>query len=97
LKRGRKEERKKEMSCPDCFSGSIHEGQPKGQTTKLHGLDVYVSSPPQDPSKPSKGIVVVISDAFGWEFVNNRLLADHYAEKGNFTIYLPDFMNGVLL
>ncbi|KAM3548269.1 hypothetical protein ARSEF4850_009512, partial [Beauveria asiatica] len=25
---------------------------------------------------------------------NNRLLADNYSEKGDFTVYLPDFMNG---
>lgn len=83
------------MSCPDCFSGSIHEGQPKGQITKLHGLDVYVSSPPE--GKPSKGIIIIVPDAFGWEFVNNRLLSDHYAEKGNFTVYLPEFMNGIYI
>lgn len=83
------------MSCPDCFAGSVHDGQPTGQITKLHGLDVYVSSPPE--GHPSKGIVIIVPDAFGWEFVNNRLLADHYAEKGNFTVYLPEFMNGLSL
>ncbi|KAH8698341.1 dienelactone hydrolase family protein [Talaromyces proteolyticus] len=79
------------MSCPQCFSGSVHEGTPKGEITKLHGLDAYVSAPPQEPAK---GIVIIVPDAFGWEFVNLRLLADHYAEKGNFKVYLPDFMNG---
>lgn len=41
-----------------------------------------------------KGIVVIIPDAFGWEFVNNRLMVDEYARKGDFTVFLPDFMNG---
>lgn len=37
----------------------------------------------------------MIPDAFGWDFVNNRLLCDQYAEKG-FLVYLPDFMGGEL-
>lgn len=27
-------------------------------------------------------------------FVNNKLLADHYASKGQYLVYLPDFMDG---
>ncbi|KAF2084768.1 dienelactone hydrolase family protein [Saccharata proteae CBS 121410] len=80
------------MSCPDCFSGSVHSGTPKGQVTKLHGLDTYISEPAEGVLV--KGIIVIIPDAFGWEFVNNRILADHYAEKGSFKVYLPEFMDG---
>ncbi|KAF4978010.1 hypothetical protein FZEAL_5555 [Fusarium zealandicum] len=80
------------MSCPDCFQGSVHNGQPRGNTIKLHGLDAYVVEPPQ--GKPVKGIIVVIPDAFGWDFVNCRLLADHYADKSDYKVYLPDFMLG---
>lgn len=80
------------MVCADCFRGSIHEGQPKGEVTTIHGLQTYVSRPPNG-AQP-RGVVVVIPDAFGWEFGNSRLLADTYAEKGNFLVYLPDFMNG---
>ncbi|KKK19291.1 hypothetical protein AOCH_000600 [Aspergillus ochraceoroseus] len=84
------------MSCPDCFSGHIHEGTPKGSVTTLHGLNVYVAEPSGDPAHEIKGIVVIIPDAFGWDFVNNRLLADNYAEKGKYKVYLPDFMNGMV-
>lgn len=80
------------MSCPDCFKGTIHEGNPRGRVIKLHGLDTYVTEP--SDGRVAKGIVVIIPDAFGWEFINIRLLADHYADKGNFTVYLPDFMKG---
>ncbi|MCJ1238274.1 hypothetical protein MMC14_006263 [Varicellaria rhodocarpa] len=69
------------MSCPDCFSGHVHAGTPTGKTTKLHGLDVYVAEPTES-STPPKGIIIIIPDAFGWEFVNNRILADHYADRG---------------
>ncbi|KAK5988269.1 Hydrolase pyvD-like protein [Cladobotryum mycophilum] len=80
------------MSCPDCFKGHVHEGTPTGNITKIHGRNTYVALPPEgvDP----KGIIVIIPDAFGWEFVNNRLLVDHYAILGSYTVYLPDFMDG---
>ncbi|KAL4796760.1 hypothetical protein BDV19DRAFT_387953 [Aspergillus venezuelensis] len=82
------------MSCPDCFAGHIHSGTPKGHVTTLHGLDTYVSEPEDVAKDEVKVIVVIIPDAFGWEFVNNRLLADHYADMGKFRVYLPDFMHG---
>ncbi|KAI9830154.1 MAG: hypothetical protein M1819_005831 [Sarea resinae] len=81
------------MSCRDCFSGTLHSGTPKGSTTRLHGLNTYVAEPPSADS-PLKGIVVVIPDLFGWETPNSRCLADEYARKGNFRVYLPDFMDG---
>ena len=81
------------MSCPSCFKGTIHNAQnPKGKITKLHGLDTYVAEPSNGRS--ARAILVIIPDAFGWEFENNRLLADRYATKGNYKVYLPDFMNG---
>ncbi|KAL3473574.1 dienelactone hydrolase family protein [Aspergillus californicus] len=81
------------MSCPDCFSGHINPDTPKGHVTTLHGLETYVSEP-SIPENEIKGIVIIVPDAFGWEFVNNRILADHYAEMGGFKVYLPDFMHG---
>ncbi|KAL1852103.1 hypothetical protein Daus18300_012315 [Diaporthe australafricana] len=80
------------MSCPDCFSGFEHDGTPKGKMIKLHGLDSYVTEPAE--RKPVKGIIVIIPDAFGIEFVNNKILADTYAAKGDYKVYLPDFMLG---
>lgn len=63
-----------------------------GSMTKLHGLDTYVVEPPQ--GRQPKGIIVYIPDAFGIDFVNNKLLADAYARGGDFKVYLPDFMLG---
>lgn len=59
---------------------------------KLHGLDTYLVEPPE--GRKVKGIIVLIPDAFGIEFVNNKLLADSYARKGDYKVYLPDFMFG---
>ncbi|KAK0764336.1 hypothetical protein N5P37_003735 [Trichoderma harzianum] len=80
------------MSCPDCYRGSVHEGEPRGTVTRAYGLETYVVEPAD--GTPLKGIAVIIPDAFGWAFVNTRLLADKYADQGGFKVYAPDFMNG---
>ena len=79
------------MSCMECFSGHVHRGLPTGNITRLHGLDTYVVEP---RNGEVKGLIIIIPDAFGWDFVNNRILADHYAEKGRYGVFLPDFMKG---
>lgn len=80
------------MPCRDCATGTLHEGTPKGRVETVHGLPTYIAEP---PSGTPKAIIVIIPDAFGWELPNSRVLADSYAEKGNFRVYLPDFMDGM--
>ncbi|CAK7231527.1 hypothetical protein SBRCBS47491_007961 [Sporothrix bragantina] len=80
------------MSCPDCFSGSVKDGKPRGEVVTLHGIQAYATGP--SDGRTPKAIIVIIPDAFGWEFVNNRLLADHYADRGDYKVYLPEFMAG---
>jgi len=82
------------MPCQDCASGTLHGGTPTGKVIALHGLPTYVTEP---PSGTPKGIVVIIPDAFGWELPNTRVLADSYAKKGNFRVYVPEFMDGMYL
>lgn len=80
------------MACVDCVKGYVRtDKQPTGTVQNLYGLSTYVSQP--SSGKHVKGIVVFVPDAFGWEFVNNRILADTYAEAG-YRVYLPDFMVG---
>ncbi|RMZ77712.1 hypothetical protein DV738_g4239, partial [Chaetothyriales sp. CBS 135597] len=69
------------MACPDCFSGFERtDAKPAGTETTVFGVPTY-------------GIIVIIADLFGWQFVNNRLLADTYAAAG-YRVYVPDFMAG---
>lgn len=84
------------MSCPDCFSGDIRNGEPQGKMIKLHGLETYAAEPPAN-GKQAKGVIIIIPDALGMEFINNKLLADAYARKGGYKVYLPDFMRGQYL
>lgn len=83
------------MSCPECFKGHVHPGTPKGREVVLHGRKSYIAEP--EAGTPVKGIIIMVPDAFGWEFVNNRMLADSYAEKGDYRVYIPDFMDGTFL
>lgn len=80
------------IQCRDCISGTIHTGKPTGVQILFHGLPTYVTRP--DEGEPEKGIIIFIPDIFGWKFANSRLLADKYAKKGGYTVYLPDFMGG---
>ena len=84
------------MSCSNCFKGIIHEGTPRGQEVKIHGRDTYVAEPPIRSSSRQtvSGIIVILSDAFGWTFVNSRVLADELARKGHYRVYLPDVLDG---
>ena len=79
------------MPCKDCVSGTLHGGTPTGKVIRLHGLPAYVAEP---PSNNPKGIIVIIPDAFGWELPNTRVLADSYAKKGDFRVYVPEFWDG---
>jgi hypothetical protein len=82
------------MSCPNCFSGHLNQGTPTGREEVIFGRNAYIAEPKSGTA--AKGIIVIIPDAFGWQFVNNRILADHYAARGDFKVYLPDFMDGEL-
>lgn len=80
------------MSCPQCFSGHVNPGTPLGNIEQVYGRRTYVAKPPS--GKQTLGVVVIIPDAFGLPFINNQILADHYASLGQYTVYLPDFMDG---
>ena len=79
--------------CIDCITGSLHEGTPKGTISTIAKLPTYIAKPVNTRGKP--GVIVIITDVFGWDFINNRLLADEYAEASGRTIYVPDFMFGI--
>jgi len=75
---------------PCCLTGHLHSGTPRGTVEKIAGLDTYVSKP-ENGSKAKS--VLFITDIFGWELPNVRLLADEYAAAG-FYVYVPDFFEG---
>lgn len=78
------------MSGPCCFTGSEHPGTPLGRVETVYDLPTYIS----DPEGEAKALVVIIPDAFGWDFKNLRILSDVYAKRMGARVYMPDFMDG---
>lgn len=73
-------------SC--CVKGFEWAGAPSGRVGKLGSNDAYIVG-----SNKSVAILI-IPDLFGWDFVNVRLLADHYAREVDATVFVPDFFAG---
>lgn len=47
-----------------CLVGNLHEGQPKGKTTKVLDVDTYVAEPRED--KSNGHIILYFPDVFGY-------------------------------
>lgn len=70
-------------SC--CTQGFEWDGKPTGREATIGGThQAYVTG------SNSNVAIMLIHDLFGWEFINNRLLADHYAREIDATVYVPD-------
>lgn len=52
------------MSCPACFAGGVSASHPTGRDTTIHSLPTYISEP--EKGVVPKGLIVFITDAFGW-------------------------------
>lgn len=73
---------------PCCVQGFKWEGTPTGRVGKLGSNDAYIAGSNPDTA------VLYIHDILGWSFNNARLLADHFAEEANVTVYVVDFFGG---
>lgn len=72
-----------------CISGSIATGNPVGSYMTIADRKVYVSGPDDTQGKG----IIFLTDAFGIEAINNRLLADAYAKGANVKVYMPDLFD----
>jgi len=77
--------------CKDCISGVRHEGTPEGTYEEIKGIKTYVATPKTD--YPKDKAILYLTDVFGIELPNNRLLADDFARNG-FKVYVPDLFEG---
>ncbi|KPM42714.1 hypothetical protein AK830_g3851 [Neonectria ditissima] len=81
------------MSCPDCFKGSVHDyASPVGSETTIFGVRTYVAGVPGQ--RPSSSTIIFITDVFGLNLVNNKLLADHFAVATGIRVLIPDLVPG---
>lgn len=76
-------------SC--CMSGQLHNhASPTGSETTIGDVKVYVAEP---ESKDKSKTLIFLTDIFGYDFTNTRLLADLYAKEG-FYVLVPDILQG---
>jgi dienelactone hydrolase len=82
------------MSCPDCFRGGLHDhlGEAKGTIETLHGSKCYVASPAS--TSTSTSVIIYITDSFGLNIINGKLLADRLAEDTSCKVLMPDVIPG---
>jgi dienelactone hydrolase len=73
---------------PCCLKTFQWGGTPTGRIGKLANNDAYIAGNNPDVS------ILLIHDLLSWNFVNSRLLVDHYAKEANATVYMPDFFGG---
>ena len=79
------------MSCPDCTTGNLLPGTPKG--TEENGAYLAKGSNQEDTKDKA---VVLFTDIFGLDVPNPKIIADTIAERTGFDVWVPDLFNGVL-
>lgn len=70
-------------SC--CVTGHLHNGAPQGKEEFVAGLKAYVTGDNKLKT------ILAITDIFGYQLNNVKLLADEYAKSGGFRVIVPDF------
>jgi len=75
--------------CEDCVKGYLAEGHPSGHVAQFAGVDTYFSK----SLEGAKAAIVVITDVFGLEFNNNKLLADTFTKHTGIPVVVPDLFN----
>ncbi|PNY25919.1 Uncharacterized protein TCAP_04149 [Tolypocladium capitatum] len=75
-----------------CTVGTLFEGEPRGQTTKVDGkIDAYLAEAPEAAARKGCG-VLFLPDVIGiWQ--NSKLMADSFAAAG-YTTLIVDLFNG---
>jgi len=77
------------MSCPDCTSGNLLPGSPKG--TEEDGVYFAKGSNQEDTKTKA---VVIMTDIFGLAISNPKIIADTIAERTGFDVWVPDLFDG---
>ncbi|KAJ7664285.1 dienelactone hydrolase endo-1,3,1,4-beta-D-glucanase [Mycena rosella] len=80
------------MSCPDCISGALFPGEPKG-SFDIHGA--YYSPAPSTASETEQTrAIILLTDAFGLPLTNCKLIADKLATRLACDVWVPDIFAG---
>lgn len=75
---------------PCCLKTIDHDGIPIGQVNKIAGLETYQTG----VEFGDKKILIIFTDVFGYEYTNNRLVADELSRQGKIQVLIPDILMG---
>ncbi|KAF2429057.1 alpha/beta-hydrolase [Tothia fuscella] len=73
-----------------CAEGVVTSGNSTGTTKTIDGVSLYIAEP---PNKQTDVAILYLTDIFGVQLVNNRLLGDSMAKAGYYVV-MPDLFNG---
>ncbi|CZT42050.1 related to dienelactone hydrolase family protein [Rhynchosporium secalis] len=78
-----------------CIGGVLTNKNSTGKYETVGGTNTYLAYPPGKPKNEKKTDIAILylTDIFGTQLVNNRLLADSLALAGYFVVQ-PDLFNG---
>jgi dienelactone hydrolase len=75
------------MSHEHCITGSVHTGNPVGKETTIADRPTYVTG------SNKTNALLYLTDVFGYDLPNHRLLADTFSAELSATVYVPDFLD----
>lgn len=78
------------QTCMNCFTGTLHTGIPSGHVETIHGLPSYITR----GTARSNSTIIFLTDGFGFNLVNNKLLADQYATRTGLRVLMPNVLPG---
>ena len=81
------------MSCPKCSEGLILPGDPTG-SIQPDFMGAYFAPGPGGADKPSNRVVLVLTDVFGLEIKNCKIIADGIAKRLQCDVWIPDYFEG---
>ncbi|KAJ7134587.1 dienelactone hydrolase endo-1-3,1,4-beta-D-glucanase [Mycena epipterygia] len=75
------------MSCPNCFKGSVLEGEPTGVISEVEGAYFVTGG-------TSERAIILLTDIFGLPLKNSKILADNFAHTLKCDVWVPDIFAG---
>ena len=89
------------MSCPNCVRGVVLPGEPKGVMRSASDLtvDAYLASPKPAAEQwaPSTHAIVLLTDIFGLNLVNSKIMADRFSQELGCDVWVPNlFVRGYI-
>lgn len=78
------------MTCPNCAEGFVLPGEPTGSIQPEYQGAYHA----QAPTGESKRAVLLLTDGFGLDLKNCKILADRISSRLGCDVWAPDYFKG---